>query len=117
MTDRPTPTGAPTEEPRSHSVEWIDASRDEPPENGYWRCRCGVTFAPDGVDSGIAHGWAEARASASLDEQKVRALFREMWHESTHPGDGVAESCITCIRKADDLIEYARLSEQPGGEK
>jgi hypothetical protein len=45
---------------------------------------------------------------AGLDEGRVRALFREMWHESMHPGDGIDESCVVCIRKADDLIEYCR---------
>lgn len=47
-------------------------------------------------------------APAGLDEGRVRALFREMWHESMHPGDGIDESCVVCIRKADDLIEYCR---------
>lgn len=47
-------------------MRWIDSGRDEPPENGYWRCQCGVTFAPDAVESGIAHGWAEARASSEV---------------------------------------------------
>lgn len=109
MTDRPTPTGAPTA-PRTL------AELDKLAEPLHARV---ITREAMETMTRLAYekGLAEARASASLDEQKVRALFREMWHESTHPGDGVAESCITCIRKADDLIEYARLSEQPGGEK
>ena len=56
-------------------------------------------------------------APQPLDVEKVRALFREMWHESTHPGDGVAEACLVCIRKAEDLVEYARLGSQEGSDR
>lgn len=106
-TERPDPT---------HSLRWIDAGRDEPPENGYWRCSCGVTFAPDGVESGIAHGLAiraatERPSTEPLDVERVQAALDRAWLAS-HDAQGMARPADLGSHLYDAL---ARLSPPAQG--
>lgn len=50
------------------------------------------------------HGAVTGPFGTPLDVERTRAVLREMEHEIRHPGDGIAESCVECLRAANGLV-------------
>lgn len=86
------------------SIAWMVREGDGGPQVGNFILEADARWVAAVRNAAAASPGEGARP---LDREKVRALFRQMWHESTHPGDGIDESCIECIRKAEDLLAYA----------
>lgn len=64
--------------------------------------------------------WQAAKATLAtlpappgLDVVRTRRVLCEMEHEMRHPGNGVAESCIECLRAADGLISDLAATPEP----